>query len=107
MTPRTARNHLLYELQSRLYTAFYLRGAASPRVWGEQTASENGAALVQTLAAANSGAGSWDNGWEAVTAGPGMPLRNRKGGLTLWVTPEDLTASNSDALEPGGVVQLR
>jgi hypothetical protein len=106
MTPRTARNYLLYQLQSQLYSDFYIRGTASPRVWSDGGGVTDGAAFVETLSAANMGNGCWENGWDVQTATPGEVVV-RRAGLTLWVRPEDCLSPDGSPIEPGTELRLR
>ncbi len=70
LTSQDARNYLLHDLTSRLYTDFYLRGTATPSSQEANHIPETGMTpFVAELSAANSGNGYWDEGWriDAIT----------------------------------------
>jgi hypothetical protein len=106
MTPSTARNYLLHKLQSQLYSDFYIRGTASPSVWGNGGSLTGTAGFVETLSAANMGNGNWENDWEIRTVTPGEVVVQRAG-LTLWVRPEDCFVPRGSSMEPGTRLSLR
>src|SRR5580704_8882584 len=92
MTPKTARNYLLYQLQSHLYNEFYIRGGTSQNVWNDQDCDADAFSFVEALSAANEGSGCNESGWKVQAAAEGH-LRVRKGNLELWVRPEDYSAT--------------
>ena len=106
MTPKTARNYLLYQLQSHLYNDFYIRGGASHSVWSDPGSETDALSFVETLSAANEGSGCHESGWEIQTVGEDH-LVVRKGNLELWVRPEDYTAQKDRSSKPGACVVLR
>ena len=106
MTPATARNYLLHQLQSQLYTDFYIRGTASPRIWGEDAGALDPALFVAALSEANSGSGCCEDGWQVLGAANGE-VAVRRNGITLWVAPEDLVGLDESAATPGARLKLR
>jgi hypothetical protein len=106
MTPKTARNYLLYQLQSHLYNEFYIRGGASHSVWGDPGDETDAISFVETLSAANEGTGCRESGWEILTTAKDH-LIVRKGNLELWVRPEDYsTQKDSQQSETSVVLHL-
>jgi hypothetical protein len=105
MTPRTARNYLLYQLQSHLYSEFYIRGGVSQSVWSDPGSDADALSFVETLSVANEGTGCRESGWQVQAIGKDH-LVVRRGNLDLWVRPEDYTAPKDRALEPGSHVVL-
>jgi HopA1 effector protein family len=92
MTPKTARNYLLYQLQSHLYNEFYIRGGTSQNVWNDPDCDADAVSFVEALSAANEGSGCNESGWEVLATAENH-LRVRKGNLELWVRPEDYSAT--------------
>ena len=84
MTPRTARNYLRHQLQSQLYSDFYVRGGAAPLAWDTADVASDAIAFAGALSAANAGRGCCEDGWAVVAASAGeiVVRRNR---FTLWV----------------------
>src|SRR6266702_2129474 len=56
--------------------------------------------LVEALSAANSGNGYWDDGWEVRMIEGGQVVVCR-GGLELWVRPEDCLVIQNTQIVPG------
>ncbi len=107
LTPQTARNYLLFNLQSQLYTDFYCPGLAMPTAWETAIHPVTGMTpLVEALSAANSGNGYWDDGWEVRTI-EGDKVVVHRGGLELWVRPEDCLVIQSTKIVPGMQLSLR
>jgi hypothetical protein len=104
MTSKTARSYLVYHLQSRLYSDFYIRGNASASNWGEAPATET-IAFARTLSTANAGTGCRENGWTVVETNDNE-LVVSKGGLQLHVHPEECTSRPDTAPQPGSTVAL-
>jgi len=96
MTPRAMRNYLLYHLQAQLYSDFYVRGGAVRRLWSGDSGAADPAAFARSLSAANTGRGCLENGWEVLTESQGHVVV-RRGGLTLWVRPEECSIDGSGA----------
>ena len=86
ISPVAARNFLQYTLQSRLYSHFYCTGWATPARDDEAQHRLSGVlSFVERLSEANSGKGSWSDGWEHVDLDgliPGL-IAARRGGLML------------------------
>lgn len=106
MTARTTRNYLLSQLQNRLYTDFYIRGKASPKVWNDEGQMESGTDFVEGLSRANAGSGCREAGWE-VTEVVAEEVAVRRHRLTLWVTRADLDTADGEAIPCGAKVTLR
>jgi hypothetical protein len=104
MTPKTARNYLLYQLQSKLYSDFYIRGIASSAVWNDGVTGAS--SFVEALSAANMGKGSCESGWEVQEAVADRVVV-RRSGLTLWVRPEDCLVPDGGSLNVGVKLRLR
>ena len=105
MTPKTARNYLVYQLQSHLYNEFYIRGGASHSVWSDSGGEVDAVSFVETLSAANEGAGCRESEWEVTTVAKDH-LVVRKGNLDLWVRSEDYSAPKDRLPQPGISVVL-
>jgi hypothetical protein len=105
MTPRTARNYLLYQLHSRLYSEFYIRGGESPAPWSGGGVVSS-AAFVEALSAANTGTGCWDGGWEIQAVGP-SEVAVRRGDLVLRSRSQDCQIPEGRSMEPGTKARLR
>ncbi len=107
LTPQTARNYLLFNLQSQLYTDFYCPGQAMPTTREAAIDPMTGMTpLVEALSAANSGNGYWDNGWAVCMIEDGKVVVRREG-LELWVRPEDCLVTQSTQIMPGIRLSLR
>ena len=106
LTPRTARNYLLYQLQSQLYTESYIRGAMRTGTWNDIDSAVDIAAFVELLSAANAGNGSWEDGWE-VLLNTTTEVVVKKTGLALWVRPTDCAKSGGGPIEPGNILKLK
>jgi hypothetical protein len=107
LTTGTARGYLLFDLRSRLYADFYCRGFAA---LVEQEAPHLPVAgvtpFVETLSAANSGSGCWEDGWEARTIANGKVVA-RKVGLEMWARPEDCLPPEGGVVVSGTQLKLR
>jgi hypothetical protein len=105
-TATTARNYLLYNLQSRLYDNFYCMGSA---VAGGAVPSgrkiEGATAFVERLSEANRGRGYLQEGW-TVRAVDGRYVEVSREKLSLWVEREQC-ASPEGAIGAGKEVGLR
>jgi hypothetical protein len=99
MTERTARNFLLYQLQNVLYSEFYIRGHASPRVWKDESASGHEPDFVERLSAADTGNGCLEPGWLVIARG-GNEVVVSKHGVTLYVSPDGVEPMPS-GVSPG------
>ena len=105
MTSKTARNYLLYQLQSHLYSEFYIRGGVSQSVWSDPGSEGDALSFVETLSAANKGTGCDESGWKVQTVAKDY-LVVQRGNLNLWVRAEDYTAQKDRVVEPGSHVVL-
>ena len=110
LTEKTARTYLLHQLQSRLYADFYIRGGAdvpsSESLWSNELGGCDASEFLETLVAANTSSGSWEGSWEVLSS-TAEEVVVRRGGLSLWVRPDDCEAAGSGAMSPGGPVRLR
>jgi hypothetical protein len=57
------RRYLTACLREELYHSFYCHGAPVPARWGEPQPPRADGRLVAAMSAANTGQGSWENGW--------------------------------------------
>ncbi len=105
MTPRTARNYALTQLQSNLYSDFYVSGARAANAFGDSGGLAGSARFVESLSAANTGVGHWENGWQVLETTPGDVLV-RKNALTLCV-PRNCLSPADECLAAGTTVRLR
>ena len=107
LTPTTARNYLVFTLQSQLYNNFYCKGlAVSMRseqinfpVWGTTP-------FVEELSTANSGEGCWADGWEARTLRDDEIVVHNEG-LELRARVEDCLTPAGVSIAPGVPLSLR
>ncbi len=107
LTPQAARNYLLFNLQSQLYTDFYCPGQATPTARETAIDPMTGMTpLVEALSTANAGNGYWDDDWEVRMTEDDKVVVCR-GGLELWVCPEDCLVTQSDRIVPGVRLSLR
>src|ERR1700760_2965121 len=83
MSAKTARSYLIHQLQSRLYTGFYIRANRSGPNWSEEKHAES-ATFARALSTANTGAGCWDQGWSVVEVNA-REIVVSKGGLKIYV----------------------
>ena len=107
LTPQDARNYLLYDLTSRLYSDFYVRGVATPSKREAGHILQTGLTpFVAELSAANAGNGYWENGWQvrAVENGTIGVFRND---LMVWVRPGESLLEQADLIAPDMPVHLR
>jgi hypothetical protein len=108
LTTRTARDYLLYSLQSRLYTDFYCPGFATSSkqdVTGSLVSGQT--PFVRRLSAANTGKGYWQDGWKINEITEGEVVV-QQGDLTLWVDKKKyLNLPEGSAVLPGVQVGLR
>jgi HopA1 effector protein family len=106
LTPKTARGYLLYNLESQLYSDFYLRSFAAPKGWQIGGSVTSKTSLVATLSDANSGSGYCESGWEVRTVTDSEVVVYR-GGLELWVRPEECLVPEESLITPGMQLGLR
>lgn len=99
-----ARAYLLDRLRARLYESFYCSGRAVPHRPDRGAAGPFGAsAFIDALSRANHGTGSREAGWTAVRTDDGGRLVVRRGGLSLWVRPEEVHGEAA----PGAAISVR
>jgi HopA1 effector protein family len=102
--PASAREYLLYNLQSQLYADFYCPGRARPQLGvPELGVTLAGSAFVHSLAQANAGKGSREPGWTVVGEDAGRLVVTRDG-LSLWMAPEEVYALDGVPIAPGAPV---
>ncbi|GAB4060503.1 lanthionine synthetase LanC family protein [Catellatospora paridis] len=102
----TARNHLLLDLQARLYRLFYCVGEATPSNLSYQRHPE--IPLGPELQRANQGRGYWGQGWQVRSFDPqSMTFMVRRGSLTLHVSAKDCTALEAGFPPPEAMVSVR
>ncbi len=107
MDPESRRAYLLHSMQLQLYADFYCRGFASPSLDpGSHGLARRPEPFVEALAAANTGRGSREPGWEVVSAIADQVVVERDG-LTLWITPGDVVDPPRGGLQPGARVSVR
>src|SRR5689334_20779076 len=95
LTPATARNYLLYQLQAQLYRDFYSAGGAVPGAPATTGPLLTGMTpFVEQLAAANAGSGCWEGGWQLLGMDAARAVATR-GGPALWLAP-DATAAGTE-----------
>jgi hypothetical protein len=108
ITAKTARNYLLFNLQTQLYRDFYVHGfpvreempgAVAPR-------AEKTIAFLQELSGANCGQGYWSGGWEICEVADGR-VAAQKGGLTVWTRPQNCLLPQTGGTAPGTKLHLR
>jgi hypothetical protein len=108
LTPRTARNYLLYNLQAQLYNDFYCRGKATQsRAYESSSRAGGSAPFVERLSGANSGGGYWEWGWQAKSVDEGGRVSVYKGGLEVAARRRDCTALEGEVISPGIRVGIR
>ena len=107
LTPQDARNYLLYDLTSRLYSDFYTRGIATPGKREVGNILQTGLTpFVAELSAANAGSGYWENGWQVRTVENGT-VGVFRGDLMVWARLEDCMPGQTDLIAPDMPVHLR
>jgi hypothetical protein len=108
LTPRTARNYLLYNLQAQLYNDFYCRGKATPsRAYEVGSRAGGSAPFVERLSRANSGGGYWEWGWQAKSVDAGGRVSVSKGGLEIAARRKDCKVLDGEVISPGIGVGIR
>jgi hypothetical protein len=103
LTSQTARNYLLFQLETKLYGDFYCRGGATAQPLPQGSLVHGRTPFVAALSTANAGRGGWEPGWE-VRAVAGDVVTLRRGGLTI--TAHTSVCDPGDDLAPGQVVAL-
>jgi hypothetical protein len=105
MTPATARKYLLYQLQSRLYNEFYVRGGAAAPNWSSGTGTADPISFVDVLSRANAGTGCHEPSWTLVRL-DATECVLRKDGLTLFVRPDEYRIEDNGVFEASSTVCL-
>ena len=86
--PEILRQHLIAQVQSRLYRHFYQLGIAVPAVQdAAAVAVSERRDFVHSLSAANQGQGTWQDGWSVVESSE-TGVRARRDGITVHVPIE-------------------
>lgn len=107
LTPQEARNCLLYELTSRLYSDFYIRAGPTPRRLEADNFLQTGLTpFVAELSAANSGSGYWEDGWQVRTVGDSTAGVSR-GDLLMWARLQDCMVAQGNPIGPDKAVHVR
>jgi HopA1 effector protein family len=104
MSPKTCRSYLIHQLQSHLYSGFYICGNRSGSNWSEAQETES-ATFASALSTANTGAGCWDNGWSVVEANA-QEIVVSKGGLKVHVRRGEDVMRGDSPLDRGAPVML-
>ena len=105
MTSATARNHHLHQLQSRLYSEFYVRGGATAANWSNGAGAAYPISFVNALSCANAGTGCQESGWTLVRSNA-TECVVRKDALTLFVRPDECRIEDGCGFEAGSQVHL-
>lgn len=105
MDDRERRSYLVACLGQELYWSFYSPGGPVPARWGEPEPDAADAWLVEAMARANTGRGSWAEGWtvERLDGADAVVVSER---LRARLPVADCRASGG-ALRPGSRVSLR
>jgi hypothetical protein len=107
MTASTMRDHLCYQLQSRLYRDFYCKGSATPggqeRYMLRRTPTTP---FIEALSAANIGTGARECGWSVVNVA-GDVVTVTRDGLRVWVRREETYADAEDIPSLGQLRAVR
>jgi hypothetical protein len=107
LTPKTARDYLLFSLQSQLYNDFYCQGMVVPASRGAVGLPAMGMTpYVEALSAANSEAYYVEGGWEVRAIKGGRVIVSRDG-LELWARPEDCLAPQGSQVASGTRLGVR
>jgi hypothetical protein len=101
--PEGVRLALVGSIAVRLYDAFFTQGR--PRPVTSPSPEDREHALSRELTAANASTGHLEAGWQVIGHDDGRWVV-RRGGLRLWVTPEDVAAGDGPPAM-GDVVALR
>lgn len=107
MTPEDKRNYLCHQLQLRLYSDFYTKGAAAPGTEpGSITKPTSGTLFVTALSEANAGTGAREGGWTVVDV-DGDLVTVARDGLQVWVTRNEIYADLEGDPSPGQTRAVR
>ena len=106
MTPRTARDYLLYSLQRQLYVDFYCQGFPMPAEEEDFPAFPQGMTpFLRSLSSANAGTGCREGNWE-VRVMEENALLARKDGLDVWAWTTNCLNPPEDSFEVGTRIAL-
>ena len=105
MTSTMARNYLLHQLQSRLYSEFYVRGGAAAANWSNGIGTVDPISFVNALSCANAGTGCHESSWTLVRSNA-TECVVRKDALTLFVRPNECRIEDGCGFEVGSQVHL-
>ena len=107
LTPQDARNYLLYDLTSRLYDDFYLRGIATLNTLEADHFLQTGLTpFVAELSAANAGSGYWEDGWQ-VRVVEDSTVEVFRADLLIWARMQDCMVAQGSLIAPDALVRLR
>lgn len=106
MDAQSSREYLLHSLQLKLYVDCYCRGGAAPSVDEGHGLARRPESFVETLAAANTGRGSREPGWQVISVSEKQIVVQRNG-LSLWIAPGDVVERVDEELAPGTLVHIR
>jgi hypothetical protein len=99
----SAREYLLYNLQSQLYSDFYCAGSARRPLDQPSLAPAGGSAFVEGLSGANTGTFAREPGWTVVREDDGAIVVSRDG-LSLWVPAAEVYRVGDASVAPGAAV---
>jgi len=107
MDHSTKRDYLHHQIQARLYSDFYCKGAATPG-GGQRTTSRRTptSPFIEELSAANAGTGAREGGWSVVKVA-GNVITVTRDGLQVWLTRDDAYAGEAENLSAGQPLAVR
>ncbi len=102
MSAETARAYLGHQIQGRLYESFYCSGGPVPLRARPALGQRLGPSpFVDDLSRVNRGRGSREPGWTVVRTEDDGRIVVRRGGLSLWARPEEVSGAPRDGGAPG------
>jgi hypothetical protein len=104
MTAKTARSYLVFQLQSRLYSDFYIGGNRPLSNWSESP-SIDALTFARCLSSANAGTGCREDGWTLLQVNANEAVVS-KGGLRLHIRPDEYASTRGASRESGSPVAL-
>jgi hypothetical protein len=105
ITPQATRHYLLTQLQTSLYSDFYVSGGTELAP-NETNQDDDTAGFEESLSEANCGSGHWENGW-IVASAVSDSFTVRKNGLTLRTTSAEIAMCSGPENKPGSEVSVR
>jgi hypothetical protein len=105
MTAKTARSYLVYQLQSRLYSDFYIRGNRPASNWSEAP-SIDAMSFAQAFSTENAGTGCRESDWTVVEVDANEVMIS-KGGLQLNIHPGECAFAQDATPQAGSLVSVR